>query len=95
MALVLSGAAFRLSWRRAGVVVQAFFLGNVLGMTAVVGMLYQDSATRICNAYLLDDQQKLGIALVWIALELATLWAASLASAQIFNSTGSPSPRGS
>jgi cytochrome c oxidase subunit IV len=73
-ALVLSGAALRLSWQRAGVVVQAFFLGNVLMMTTVVGMLYQDSGTRVCNAYLLDDQHKLGLALVWLAAGVATLW---------------------
>ena len=38
-ALVLAGGALRLSWRPAGMVVQAFFLGNVLPMTAVVGQL--------------------------------------------------------
>lgn len=74
VALVLSGAALRISWQRAGVIVQAFFLGNVLPMMVVVGTLYQDSATRVCNAYRLDDQQDLGLALVWIALGVLTLW---------------------
>ena len=59
-ALVLAGGALRLSWRPAGMVVQAFFLGNVLPMTAVVGQLYIDSPVRVCNAYLLDDQALLG-----------------------------------
>ena len=36
---VLAGAALRLSWRPAGLVVQGFFLGNVLPMSAVVGQL--------------------------------------------------------
>ena len=76
-ALVLSGAALKVSWRRAGPVVQVFFLGNVLAMTAVVGILYQDPGTRVCNAYLLDDQQNLGVALVWIAIGVAALWLAS------------------
>ncbi len=53
-ALVLAGAALRQSWRPAGLVVQGFFLGNVLPMTAVVGQLYIDSPIRVCNAYLLD-----------------------------------------
>ena len=74
IALVASGAALRLSWRRAGVVVQAFFLGNILPMTGVVGTLYQDSAARVCNAYRLDDQQALGLALVLIAIATAALW---------------------
>lgn len=72
--LVASGAALGLSWPRAGVVVQAFFLGNVLPMMAVVGTLYQDPATRVCNAYRLDDQQALGLGLVLIALATAALW---------------------
>lgn len=74
LALVLSGAALRLSWRRAGIVVQAFFLGNLLPMMAVVGTLYQDPSTRVCNAYRLDDQQTLGTALCWIAAGVGALW---------------------
>lgn len=73
-ALVASGAALALSWQRAGVVLQAFFLGNVLAMTAVVGLLYQDAAVRVCNAYRLDDQQFLGIALVVIAIAIGAVW---------------------
>ena len=75
-ALVLAGAALRLSWRPAGLVVQGFFLGNVLPMTAVVGQLYIDSPTRVCNAYLLDDQEQLGHWLVWLAVVIAVLWLA-------------------
>jgi hypothetical protein len=74
VALVLTGAALRLSWQRAGTIVQVFFLGNVLPMMVVVGTLYQDSATRVCNAYRLDDQQDLGLALVWVAVGVLTLW---------------------
>lgn len=74
VALVASGAALRMSWQGAGMVVQAFFLGNVLPMTAVVGTLYLDSAVRVCNTYRLDDQQNLGLALVWIAIATAALW---------------------
>ncbi len=74
IALLATGAALRLSWQRAGIVVQAFFLGNVLPMSAVVGTLFQDSAIRVCNAYRLDDQQTLGIALVWLAVAVAAIW---------------------
>lgn len=80
-ALVLSGAALRLSWRAAGLVVQAFFLGNVLPMTAVVGQLYIDSPVRVCNAYLLDDQALLGGWLVRAAIAIATLWLVQVACA--------------
>ncbi len=78
-ALALAGAALRLSWRAAGLVVQGFFLGNVLPMTAVVGQLYIDSPTRVCNAYLLGDQDRLGQWLVGMAAVLAVAWLAQAA----------------
>ena len=81
--LVLTGGALRLSWRPAGLVVQAFFLGNVLPMMAVVGQLYIDSPVRVCNAYLLDDQALLGRWLVRAAIVLAVLWLAQVARALV------------
>ncbi|MEC5214064.1 hypothetical protein RCH06_002625 [Polaromonas sp. CG_9.5] len=74
LALVLCGAAVRLSWQPAGLLVQGFFLGNVLPMTAVVGYLFESSPTRVCNAYLLDDQAGLGRGLVGLTLATGLLW---------------------
>ena len=74
LALVVGGAALRLSWRPAGVLVQGFFLGNVLPMTAVAGYLYESSPVRLCNAYLLEDQERLGQGLVWLAAAIGILW---------------------
>ncbi len=74
LALLASGAALGVSWQRAGTVIQAFFLGNMLPMLAVVGTLYQDSPTRLCNAYLLDDQQTLGAALAWVSGGILVAW---------------------
>ena len=71
LALLACGAALQLSWRRSGLVVQGFFLGNVLPMTAAVGQMFQDAPLRLCNAYLLDDQVRLGQALVAISVLLA------------------------
>jgi hypothetical protein len=73
-ALLASGAALALSWQRAGTVIQAFFLGNVLPMLAVVGTLYQDSPSRLCNAYRLDDQRTLGVALVGVSIGILAAW---------------------
>jgi hypothetical protein len=77
-ALVVCGAAIRLSWRPASWLVQGFFLGQVLPMMTVAGTLYESSPTRICNAYLLDDQILLGRLLVWIAAGIALVWVADL-----------------
>jgi hypothetical protein len=74
VALVGAGAVLAPSWRAAGRVVQGFFLGNVLPMSVIVGTLYQDSPLRLCNAYRLDDQRQLGLALVWGAGALAAWW---------------------
>jgi hypothetical protein len=73
-----AGAALRLSWRAAGLVVQGFFLGNMLPMTAVVGQLYIDAPLRLCNAYLLDDQARLGQWLIALAVLLALGWLAQV-----------------
>ena len=79
LALLACGALLRLSWASAGPLVQAFFLGNVLPMTAAVGQAYQDSPLRLCNAYLLDDQVRVGQALVTVAALLALAWLARMA----------------
>lgn len=73
-ALVATGAALRLSWRLAGFVVQSFFLGNMLLMGAAVGQLYANSPLRLCNAYLLGDQQRLGNWLTGISTAVAVIW---------------------
>lgn len=77
-ALLLAGAALRLSWRRAGLLVQGFFLGNVLPMTGTIGWLYEASPLRVCNAYGLVDQQRVGMLLVALAWGIGILWLARL-----------------
>ncbi len=74
LALLASGAALAVSWQRAGTVIQAFFLGNMLPMLVVVGTLYQDAPARLCNAYLLEDQQTLGVAMVWLSAGILAAW---------------------
>jgi hypothetical protein len=78
LALVFCGAALRLSWRPAGLMLQGFYLGNVLPMMAVVGNLYASSPVRVCNAYLLDDQARLGQLLIWLSAGVALVWGALL-----------------
>ena len=70
--LLVAGAGVQLSWRPAGIVVQTFFIGNWAWMTAVVGLLYQDPSTRLCNGYLLDQQVVAGYGLVALAILVPT-----------------------
>jgi hypothetical protein len=76
--LFLMGWILPASWSRANIVVQLFFIGNFCWMTAIAGMLYQDSPQRLCNAYLLDDQIDTGIGLVVLAVLIAAVWAIKL-----------------
>lgn len=76
IALVLCGALLRHSWRMGGLLIQAFFLGNMLPMMGVSGWLYQSAPERLCNAYLLDDQQSLGQGLIWLSVVIALIWLA-------------------
>ncbi len=46
----------------------------MLPTLAVVGTLYEDSPTRLCSAYLLGNQQRLGAALVWAAAAALFAW---------------------
>jgi len=73
-ALLFAGALLGPSWRAAGRVVQAFFLGSMLPMMVAVGSLYQNAPARLCNAYRLDDQQALGTLLVYLAAVIAVVW---------------------
>jgi len=73
-ALLSAGALLPSSWRLAGRVLQAFFLGTVLPMLVVVGVVLQDSTRRLCSAYRLDEQQRLGEALVWISIAVTLVW---------------------
>lgn len=74
LVLLACGILLCLSWSKAGLLVQAFFLGNVLPMTAAVGQAYQDSPLRLCNAYLLSDQVQVGQALVALAVAVGVGW---------------------
>ena len=68
------------SWRLASGVTRIFYLGNMLWMTATVGMLYQESTERYCNAYLWDDQAMTGRALVVASIGIVLLWTSRIAA---------------
>src|SRR3546814_16352075 len=76
--LLAAGAALQQSWRPAGTIVQLFFLGNWAAMSATIGLLYQQVQNRLCNLYLLGDQQITGEGLVMLAVLVPVIWVASL-----------------
>ncbi len=72
--LVLGGAALNFSWRAAGVVIQAFFLGNWCAMEILAGLLYQEASQPLCSAYLVNDQVDAGVGMVILATAISLLW---------------------
>lgn len=72
--LYLAGIVLFDSLRRSNAVIRLFFLGNFCWMTAIVGMLYQSDSQRLCNFYLLGDQEWAGRGLVAIAVLLPLAW---------------------
>lgn len=57
---LLVGAVLALSWPRMGFVVRGVFLAELVASAFRLGWLYLASPVRLCNNYLMDDQQWLG-----------------------------------
>ncbi len=74
----LVGAPLRLSWYRAHPILRGFLLSNALSMLGVLAWLYMAAPIRVCNSYLVEDQQRLGLAFLLVALSLAAIWGGRL-----------------
>jgi len=57
---LLAGLPFAISWPRMGFIVRGVFLLELIATFFRLGRLYLISPQRLCNLYLLDDQQRLG-----------------------------------
>lgn len=68
---LLLGTALALSWPRAGFVLRAVVLAEAVATSFRLGWLYLASPVRLCSSYLLDDQQRLGQALVLIGVAVS------------------------
>lgn len=75
---LLIGLPFALSWPQMNFIVRGVFLLELIATFFRLGWLYVSSPSRLCNNYLLDDQQRLGeymlvigcVLLVWVAGKL-------------------------
>lgn len=72
--LFLAGWLLADSLRRSNNVIRLFFVGNFCWMMAIVGLLYQDNPVRLCNFYLMGDQEAAGVGLVVLAVALPVFW---------------------
>jgi hypothetical protein len=64
---LLVGVPLAWSWPRLSVLARAFVWSNLLSMLLTLGWLYKAAPTRVCNYYLLEEQQLLGTAMLSLA----------------------------
>jgi len=74
VSLIAAGWIAGISWRQASNIARIFYLGNMIWMSITAGMLYQELEQRLCNAYLWDDQDLTGKALVLASIVFAIGW---------------------
>lgn len=72
----VSGWLLGASIRRAPTIVKLFFLGNFCWMSAIAGLIYLEQPARLCNAYLLSDQDWTGRGLIALAILIPLAWLA-------------------
>ncbi|MGH8798054.1 MAG: hypothetical protein ACREXI_13425 [Caldimonas sp.] len=88
---LLIGLPFALGWPRMGFVVKGVFLLELIATFFRLGWLYLISPERLCNNYLLDDQQRLGRYMLLIGVALFLGVAAKLLWGR-FDTLAEPGP---
>lgn len=68
------GAPLWVGWRRAHPLLRGFLKAQTVSMLAVMAFLYTHAPIRICNAYLVADQERLGFGFLFAAIICAILW---------------------
>lgn len=71
---LLIGLPLRWSWDRAHPLLRGVLKSNAVSMCGVLAWLYTAAPVRVCNSYLIDDQRRLGVAFLCVAIGLAILW---------------------
>lgn len=75
---LLVGLPLGLAWKRLEVMGRSFVWTNAISMLAVLGWLYIAAPVRVCNNYLVDQQESAGWWMVKLAVLLFACWLGSL-----------------
>ena len=70
----LIGAPLALAWHRLHPILRGFVKAQTLSMLGVLGFLYTHAPVRVCNAYLVNDQERLGMGFLYLAGALVIFW---------------------
>lgn len=68
---LLAGLPLGWAWPRLPFLAKAFIWANAVSMLGVMGWLYMSAPNRLCNSYLLNEQDALGAWLMGLAVALA------------------------
>ncbi len=72
------GVPLKITWDRAHPLLRGFLKAEAISMLTVMAFLYTHAPVRICNAYLVRDQERLGYGFLFAAIALSVLWTAPL-----------------
>lgn len=75
---VLVGLPLALAWRRLAAIGRGFVWTNFISMLAVLGWLYIAAPLRVCNSYLVNQQENAGWLMVKLAVLLFLWWMSTL-----------------
>lgn len=75
---IFVGGPLTIGWRRAHPFLRGFLKANAVSMCAVMAFLYTHAPVRICNSYLVADQERLGVGFLVAAFGLALVWSIPL-----------------
>ncbi|HEY9446791.1 MAG TPA: hypothetical protein VIQ62_06925 [Burkholderiales bacterium] len=72
------GLPLALAWRRLSIIGRGFVWTNFSSMLAVLGWLYLVAPERVCNSYLLNQQEGVGRLMIRLAVLLFSWWLITL-----------------
>ena len=75
---VLVGLPLALAWKRLSAIGRGFVWTNFISMLAVLGWLYIAAPLRVCNSYLVNQQESAGWLMVQLAVLLFCWWLGAL-----------------
>ena len=75
---VFVGGSLAIGWANSNPFLRGFLKVNAISMLGVLAFLYTHAPVRICNSYLVSDQQRLGFAFLITAIGLGIAWSIPL-----------------
>jgi hypothetical protein len=82
---LLVGFPLAIAWSKSHPFLRGFLKANAISMLGILAFLYTHAPVRICNSYLVADQERLGYGFLIAAFVLGGVWSIQL----FFPQTGS------